>query len=264
VIAQVATQRQKTRFLNACRGAPVFETILPLELELFGKTQPGRFFAGPTLALDIGGRTVWAAGHASPDELGGFLSFCGCRAVILNEAVCPVPAGWQRAETLTVFSLAPSAVLPEPAADEVLWASLAYDPSPLPGPVADVLFAGRGKAKWDDFYSELCTKRARGLARVYALKAAGGGIACTVGAYAIRNGQAYLACGQTAEPLRGRGIGGRLIVQTANRLSAEGLRPVFLCSPERVPFYTRLGFDKTGELARCEKKQEGICYDSTG
>ncbi len=34
-----------------------------------------------------------------------------------------------------------------------------------------------------------------------------------------------MACGQTAEPLRGRGIGGRLIVRMANTLSAQGLQP---------------------------------------
>ena len=77
-------------------------------------------------------------------------------------------------------------------------------------------------------------------------------LACTVGAYALANGQAYMACGETAEPLRGRGIGGRLIVRLANELSAEGFRPVFLCAPERVHFYTRLGFEKLGEYARYE------------
>lgn len=50
--------------------------------------------------------------------------------------------------------------------------------------------------------------------------------------------------------LRGKGIGGRLIVEMANSLAAEGLRPVFLCAPERVRFYTRLGFAKQAEYAR--------------
>ena len=36
----------------------------------------------------------------------------------------------------------------------------------------------------------------------------------------------------------------------ANALAAEGWMPVFLCSPERVHFYTRLGFEKMGEYAR--------------
>ena len=41
---------------------------MPLAFALFGKSQPGRFFAGPTLALDVGGGTAWL-GHANPEEL---------------------------------------------------------------------------------------------------------------------------------------------------------------------------------------------------
>ena len=104
-------------------------------------------------------------------------------------------------------------------------------------------------ARRDDAYSELCSKRSRGRAVVWALQQ-GGQTLCTVGAYAVANGQAYMACGQTAEPLRGKGIGGRLIVQMANALAAEGKHPVFLCAPERVHFYTRLGFAKLGEYVR--------------
>ena len=103
----------------------------------------------------------------------------------------------------------------------------------------------------DGFYSELCSKRSRGLARVWTLEREGN-IICTVGAYALANGQAYMACGETVEALRGKGVGGRLIVEMANALAAEGWMPVFLCSPERVHFYTRLGFEKMGEYARYE------------
>lgn len=93
MIAQVNTPRQRQRFLNACRGKLCCGATLPLALQLLGKASPGRFFAGPTLALDIGGRTAWAAGHANPEELASFLNFCGCRAVILDEAECPPPGG---------------------------------------------------------------------------------------------------------------------------------------------------------------------------
>ena len=85
--------------------------------------------------------------------------------------------------------------------------------------------------------------RTRGKALVWALRQ-GSETICKVGAYALANRQAYMACGQTARPLRGKGIGGRLIVQMANELAAKGEHPVFLCSPERVRFYTRLGFEK--------------------
>ena len=253
MIAQVNTPRQRQRFLNACRGKLCMDATLPLALQLLGKTQPGRFFAGPTLALDVGGRTAMAAGHANPEELASFLGFCGCHAVILDEAECPAPTGWVREAALTIFGLAAGEQLPLPAqteAQKALWESLTFVEDPASGPVAQVLFPDR-PARRDDFYSELCTKRSRGKALVWTLEQ-GGEIVCTVGAYALCNGQAYMACGQTAEAIRGQRVGGRLIVQMANALSIQGYQPVFLCSPERVHFYTQLGFHPLGILARYE------------
>ena len=194
--------------------------------------------------------TAWVAGHANPEELAGFLAFCGCESVILDEAGCLPPTGWHRAETLTVFGLAPGRALPLPAADEALWAQLDLDREPAAMDVARALYP-EDTARQEDLYSELCTKRIRGKALVWTLRQ-GRKAVCTVGAYALANGQAYMACGQTESSLRGKGIGGRLIVQMANELSAEGQRPVFLCSPERVHFYTRLGFEKLAEYARYE------------
>ena len=248
MIAQVKTPRQRQRFFNACREKLCLGATMPLALSLFGKSQPGRFFAGPTLALDVGGSTAWLAGHANPDELAGFLNFCGCEAVVLDEAGCPPPTGWKRAKTLSVFGLPPGRQLPLPEADAALWHSLEKNTEPAAGKTAEMLFPDR-PGKRDDFYSGLCSKRSRGLARVWTLEREGE-IVCTVGAYALADGQAYMACGETAEALRGRGIGGRLIVGMANALSAEGWMPVFLCSPERVHFYTRLGFERLGEYAR--------------
>ena len=248
MIAQVKTPRQRQRFFNACREKLCLGATMPLALSLFGKSRPGRFFAGPTLALDVGGSTAWLAGHVNPDELAGFLNFCGCEAVVLDEAGCPPPTGWKRAKTLSVFGLPSGRQLPLPEADATLWQILDKNTEPAAGKTAEMLFPDR-PGKRDDFYSELCSKRSRGLARVWTLEREGE-IVCTVGAYALADGQAYMACGETAEALRGRGIGGRLIVGMANALSAEGWMPVFLCSPERVHFYTRLGFEKLGEYAR--------------
>lgn len=248
MIAQVKTPRQRQRFFNACREKLCLGATMPLALSLFGKSRPGRFFAGPTLALDVGGSTAWLAGHANPDELAGFLNFCGCEAVVLDEAGCPPPTGWKRAKTLSVFGLPLGRQLPLPEADASLWQSLEKNTEPAAGKTAEMLFPDR-PGKRDDFYSELCSKRSRGLAQVWTLEREGE-IVCTVGAYALADGQAYMACGETAEALRGRGIGGRLIVGMANALSAEGWMPVFLCSPERVHFYIRLGFERLGEYAR--------------
>ena len=223
MIARVNTPARRARFRNACRGRWVLDALLPLDQQIFGKSQPGRFYAGPTLALELSGRTAWAAGHANPEELVSFLAFCGCESVILDAGVCPPPTGWHRAETLAVFGLAPGKVLPLPAVEDALWSSLTLDAQPPAMTVAQALYP-TDPARRDDAYSELCSKRSRGRAMVWALQQ-GEQTVCTVGAYAVANGQAYMACGQTAEPLRGKGIGGRLIVQMANALAAEGEHP---------------------------------------
>ena len=79
MIAQVNTTQRRTRFGNACRGKWVLGATLPLDLALFGKSQPWRFYAGPTLALELSGSAAWAAGHANPEELAGFLAFYSAR-----------------------------------------------------------------------------------------------------------------------------------------------------------------------------------------
>ena len=248
MIAQVKDAKRRTRFVNACQGLPVLDALLPLDCALFRKSQPWRFYAGPTLALELSGSTAWLAGHANPAELASFLSFCGCESAILDETVCPPPDGWHKAETLTVFGLPQTGPLPLPAVDEALWTQLTLCREASAARVAEALYPA-DFTRQADFYSELCTKRSRGKAWVWVLRREEK-IVCTVGAYALGNGQAYMACGQTEEALRGQKIGGRLIVEMANSLAAEGLRLVFLCAPERVRFYARLGFAKQAEYAR--------------
>ena len=216
MIAQVKDVKRRTRFANACRGLPVLDALLPLDCALFRKSQPWRFYAGPTLALELSGSTAWLAGHANPAELAGFLSFCGCESAILDEAVCPPPDGWRKAETLTVFGLPQAGPLPLPAVDESLWTQLTLCREASAARVAEALYPA-DLTRQADFYSELCTKRSRGRAVAWTLEQ-GSAVVCTVGAYALCNGQAYMACGQTAEPLRGKGIGGRLIVEKAMEL----------------------------------------------
>ena len=219
-----------------------------MERSLFGRSQPGRFYAGPSLALDIGSPDALAAGGANPQELASFLGFCGCRSLLTDGAA---PARWHEAEQMTCFALGAGERLLLPPAE--LWDAFTLETDPAPGPLADFLYPDCPRQR-DDFYSALCTKRSRGLARVWALTRQGR-IAATIGAYAIRGGEAYLACGCTAQPLRGQGVGGRLIAAFANTLTAEGLRVSLLCRPERIHFYTRLGFVPAGTLTRYQPDQ---------
>ena len=55
MIARAVTPAARKRFVRACRGAPGLEVLLPVERALFARSQPGRFYAGPGLALDVGG-----------------------------------------------------------------------------------------------------------------------------------------------------------------------------------------------------------------
>ena len=199
-----------------------------MEQALFGRSQPGRFYAGPSLAMDIGGPDVLAAGSANPEELASFLGFCGCRSLITNG---PPPAGWSPAEPVYCFALAAGNRLPLPPTEESLWARLRLDTEPPAGALARFLYP--------DHLMD------------------GETIAATVGAYAIWGGKAYLACGCAAESLRGRGVGGRLIASLANTLAAEGLDVSLMCRPERVRFYQRLGMEQIGVLTRCQPNQIG-------
>ena len=48
MIKQVTTQKDRRRFYNVCRGKLCMGATLPLDLALFSKSQPWRFYAGPT------------------------------------------------------------------------------------------------------------------------------------------------------------------------------------------------------------------------
>ena len=201
-------------------------------------------------------RGCWAAGRRPRD-------FCSRRDIVHAGCVPPF-SFWSRqkenaprpVEEKKRFggSVRTSADLLPPA-EESLWARLRLDTEPPAGALARFLYPDQTQQR-EDYYSALCTKRNRGLARVWALMD-GETIAATVGAYAIWGGKAYLACGCAAESLRGRGVGGRLIASLANTLAAEGLDVSLMCRPERVRFYQRLGMEQIGILTRCQPNQIG-------
>ena len=240
MIAAVSTPAQKAAFLSAIRGRPYFHALLRRDLALWADNPgaPTKLFVLPGGALTISGRSAQLCGVPEDgEELAAFLRFAGVERVTCSD---PMP-GWMQRQTLFLYALAPGERLSVGKPPEgLLWRD---DPSVME--LARRLFP-EDAARAEAFYSETCTALAHGYARVAALYDASGRQVSTVGAYAMTDGEAYMAMGETAAELRGRGIGGWLIAEFANRLSTEGWQVTFLCEQKRRHFYDRLGFACTG------------------
>ena len=227
MIAAVSTPSQKAAFLSAIRGRPYFHALLGRDLALWADNPgaPTKLFVLPGGALTISGRSAQLCGVPEDgEELAAFLRLAGVERVTCSD---PMP-GWMQRQTLFLYALAPGERLSVGKPPEGLLGR--DDPSVME--IARRLFP-EDAARAEAFYSETCTALAHGYARVAALYDASGRQVSTVGAYAMTDAEAYLAMGETAAELRGRGIGGWLIAEFANRLSAEGWRVAFLCEQKR-------------------------------
>ncbi len=259
-------EANRAPFLAAVRGRPHFGDVMPVELAVFGTMHGGpvpRFFtAAPGAALCVRGRSALMCGTYDREETGGFLGLCGVDRVLTDGVP---PAGYARRRHLYCMALAGTGkgkelpptgtdLLPREAPAPPL-AGLALDSAPPPGETADFLMSAQGAEIRDNFYSELCTKLARGAACVWAARQNGRMIA-TAGAYALAPETAYLAFVETAEPLRGRGVGSWLVGALAARLAGEGRRVSLLCEKGRIAFYGRLGFKQEGTLWQCTREAE--------
>lgn len=268
---------RRARFLDAVRGRPYFGDLLPVELAVFGRMHgapvPRFFTAMPAAALCLRGRGALLCGTYDAQETGGFLQLHGVEQVQTDGAP---PAGYAREERLfcMAFSGAKAAAaanpispgMPDspgktvfPVSSVPPVAGLTLDKTPPPGETADFLMRAKGAEIRDNFYSELCVKLARGAACVWAVRQAGDGcgkIIASAGAYALTGKTAYLAAIETAESLRGKGIGSRLVGTLAAHLAGEGRRVALVCAENRVSFYNRLGFKTENTVWRCTRKPE--------
>lgn len=257
---------RRARFLDAVRGRPYFGDLLPVELAVFGAMHgpvPRFFTATPAAALCIRGRGALLCGTYDLEETGGFLQLHGVEQVQTDGAP---PAGYVRERQLFCMALSgekadAAPLYPPPNA------GLTLDKAPPPGETADFLMCAKGVkgAKEaeirDNFYSELCVKLARGAACVWAVRQAGdeagdgrGKMIASAGAYALTDETAYLAAIETAELLRGKGIGSWLVGTLVAQLAGEGRRVALVCAENRVPLYERLGFRTENTIWRCTRE----------
>lgn len=250
MIQAVTTSAQRAAFSNRIAGKPYFAATMGTHCALFG-AHPAtgwRFYLLPgTAALALRGGTATLcgqlpegeAGAEAAEELQGFLQFLGVDRLLSEEGN---PAGWQAAPPLYLFTLARRHRLPLPPEPPC---GLRLDCHPAMQPVSRLVFPDR-EDEGDQFYAEACTALAHGLGQCLALLD-GETPVCTVGSYACSDEEAYMAAGVTAPAWRGRGLAGWLIPALANRLAVEK-NVCFACAPELVPFYTRLGFTRCGEI----------------
>lgn len=235
------TQADKAAFAGAIAGKPFFQSLLGRDLQLWADN-PGaatKLYVLPRAALALSGRSAQLCGPVEDwEELTLFLRFAGVEKLLADR-----PAPLPLRDQLHLFGLGAGQSLPLAAPP----ADLTLDKAPSIGAVAEMAFPGaENAARRDAFYSETCTAVAHGLARVWALRSADGCLVSMVGAYAMANGEAYLATGETVPERRGQGIGGWLIPALANALAAEGWQVTLLCEEKRCRFYTRLGFRPLG------------------
>lgn len=240
MIRAVADPAQKQRFLRCVRAYPALGALLGQDLALWADNPgaPVRLFVLPGGALVIEGKNAWLCGGTGTtegwEELRDFLRFVGVERL---RGTAPTQ-GWAVEQPIYCYGLAPGEQLPLPAQPD----GTRLDRRLAVGEAADFLFDG-DPARRNDFYAATCPAAARGLARLWALRdAPSGRLLCTVGAYAMQAGEAYMAMGQTLPERRGQGLGGWLIAGMANELAAEGWQVTFLCKEKRRHFYETLGF----------------------
>ena len=245
MIQAVTTPAHKQAFAAAFQGAPYFRAVMGRDLALWADNPgaPVRLFTLPGAALTLNGSTAQLCGQPQDwEELLGFLQFAGITHLIAEAAPqLPAAAG----APLFLYRMTPQSQLPLAQAPQ----GYTLTRSPSVSRLAAQLFPQEPERQ-DCYYSETCTALAHGFARVLALQDAAGRPVSTVGAYAMANGEAYMAMGETLPELRGQGIGGWLIPYLANELAGEGWAVTFLCGAERCHFYERLGFVLQGQYVK--------------
>lgn len=248
MIRQASAPGQRELFAAAIAGVPYLAPVMGRDLAIWADNPgaPVRLFTASGAALSLSGSDATLCGSPQDEEeLFAFLHFAGIRSLMSTRRLTEgkVEAVCHR------YALASGDRLP--GAPEGEMSGLMLDQDPAMGEVAAFLFPGES-GRQDSLYTEGCAARARGMARVWALRRPGGEILSTVGAYAVLDGAAAMAMGCTHPSMRGKGIGGWLISRMAETLAGEGLAVSLLCAPERCAFYERLGFAPAGPLWQYE------------
>lgn len=223
--------------MKAVRKCAAFATEIETDFSVFGAESALMHFftTDQTGALQLKGAGARLCGTYDVQETGMFLTLMGIENVFVRERM---PQGYHVQDTLCcmVYNRQKDNI------DFVSEIPITVEKEPKAAQIAD-FFCDRKKEEdaWDNFYSELCTKRVRGAAEVWAASAQGK-IVSTAGAYAISRTHAFISGVETKEGFRKRKIGAALTQALVRKLAAEGREVSLFCKQERRAFYERLGF----------------------
>lgn len=192
------------------------------------------------LALAVRGSAAWIRGNASQEELTLLLKVMGVNRLTAGESTL-LPPGWQLGEQLQQFGLKTAMTGgPAPAGD------FHMEKEPSLWQVAQLMAQqGFDEQARDNFYTDACLLKNRGMAKVYAVSCQNSLVA-VAGAYCIHEKAAVLSGIYTRPEKRHKGLG-RAVTQALSRdLLAEGRTVLLESAPGREGFYQAMGFEKTG------------------
>ena len=238
-------EETRAEFLRRCAGIPCMGPLLAVHAQVFGgSSNLLQLYLCDEGVLQLRGDSAVLLGRTDGEELAGLLAFLGITS-LRTTAEMPPPPGWHQAEAVCVMEWQPISSVPLPQLPQ----GAVLNDEPAMGDVLAVL-AGEGVqgAAAENLYSELCSKRSRGLACGWTVEENGHPIAAACAA-AITEEEAYLSEIATLPAARGRGIGRALVAALADRLSAGGARRVtLLCGTHRRSFYESFGFVQIGQF----------------
>ena len=234
----------------AC-GADPFGCRIVTALRAYGQTGPaevwlqtrgGRISAA---LCRVDGEVTLCAGHAADKELLGFLSFLGCRSILLPRGI--LPAGWG--------TIAESGWVMRWRGEPGLGA--ANTTAPTVRSLFSLLTAAGLVSPDDGVYADLSHKLRHGLVRASGRVDAKGELLSCAMTVAESHGAAVIGGVATLPGQRGKGFAGELVRGMASALTAEGKQVFLFCRGDLVSFYRRLGF-------RAEREWENRTGDCGG
>ncbi|MEG0877160.1 MAG: GNAT family N-acetyltransferase [Oscillospiraceae bacterium] len=192
-----------------------------------------------TAAMSVTGHSALLCGSVKcKEELASFLNFCGVTRIKTDGYI---PNGFAATGiSLMLYSggeppsLNGGTLCEEPDLREV----------------AKMLCNTGSEISEDNFYSDACMRRVRGMADVLAIKE--NGLLCsTAGVYAVSEQEAYIAAVMTKHECRGKGYASYLVAKLAQKYAEK--RVILVCDADMCGFYEKLGFKEEKRLLSAKK-----------